>query len=92
MNASLLIPLVVAGLSGGGFVVNEWSHGEMAEAMGLGHHHMLDYDGVHCAAHNNATQGQMHAAHMHGNSSVPHDGCAGGAAMHGGAGDGGMMR
>lgn len=57
----LVLPLAVAATFGGGFLMNEWSHGGMAEAMGLGHHHMLDYGGVHCLP---PDDGARLAAHM----------------------------
>lgn len=82
LTAGLAIPVVLATAFGGAFMVNEWSHGAMAEAAGMGHRHMLDYAGVHCAAHDGAQAG-AHAAHMHGNATMPHGQCAGGAAMHG---------
>ncbi|MGQ0536630.1 MAG: hypothetical protein ACT4PT_11220 [Methanobacteriota archaeon] len=89
MDASLLVPLALAGLAGAGFVVNEWSHGAMAESGGLGHRHLLDHGGYHCATHDGA-RGTEHVAHMHGNTTaVPHEACPGGAAMHGGGMHGG---
>ena len=75
------VPVVLATAFGGAFMVNEWSHGGLSEAVGLGHHHMLDYSGVHCAAHG-GDQAMAHAAHMHGAAPVAHDACPGGAAMH----------
>lgn len=90
----LLVPLGLAGLMTAGFAVNEWSHGGMAQTMGLGHHHMTDYGGYHCAMHDDADHAAHHLAHMHGNNTtMPHDGCPGGPAMHGAhGGQGGMMR
>lgn len=45
---------------------NEASHGEVAEMMGFGHHHMADYGGYHCSGHNGSTHAGQHAEHMHG--------------------------
>jgi len=49
--AGVGLPLALAAVFGGGFLVNEWSQGTMAEAMGLGHHHALDPGPGHCAQH-----------------------------------------
>lgn len=87
MQAVLALPVALAALFGTGFLANEWSHGAMSEAVGLGHHHVLDYGGYHCAGHGDAEHGAHHAAHMHGNASRPHQGCAG---MHAGNDAGGM--
>lgn len=58
--------LAVAGLLALLFVVNELGHGAVAETVGLGHHHMLDYGGYHCAGHD-TPDGARHMQHMHGN-------------------------
>ena len=80
MDALVALPLALALLAGGGFIVNEWSHGGLSEAAGLGHHHLADDDAWHCA-HGDAAgmdpahacpAGASHAAMEH-------------AAMHGGA-------
>lgn len=88
MHASLAAPLVLAALLGAATVSNEWSHGAMSEAMGFGHHHLLDAGGYHCVSHDDAALGAAHVAHMHGNASAgavhPHMNCPGGAGMHGG--------
>lgn len=95
MQALLVIPMVATALAGTGFLANEWSHGGLSEAMGMGHHHMLDFAGMHCAAHGDPALGAAHMAHMHGNASMPHDGCPGGPGMHRqgmmGTGNGTMM-
>lgn len=62
-------------------MVNEASHGGMAEAMGLGHRHMTDVGGYHCASHA-GEHGAHHVAHMHNETRAAHDGCPGGSAMH----------
>ncbi|HEX9817157.1 MAG TPA: hypothetical protein VGB18_09270, partial [Candidatus Thermoplasmatota archaeon] len=51
MQPMILAPLIVTLVAGGGFVVNEWSHGGLSESMGMGHHHMLDYDDPSCEKH-----------------------------------------
>lgn len=87
----LAVPLLVTGVAAGAFLMNEWSHGGVSEAMGLGHRHMLDYGGYHCAAHDDPELGAMHMAHMHGNAAMPHASCPGSAGMHSGMMAGGMM-
>jgi len=70
MNVAIALPVLLSMAFGGAFVVNEWSHGGVSEAMGLGHHHMLDYAQMHCS----------HAAmHMDANATYldPHSRCAG---------------
>lgn len=85
---SVGIPLVLALALGSGFLANEWSHGGLSEAMGMGHNHMLDFGDYHCADHNDPQQGAMHMAHMHqADAPMPHDGCPGGSDMHNGMGD-----
>lgn len=71
MDAMVVVPLVLALLAGGGFVLNEWSHGAMSETMGLEHRHLSDDGGWHCGegrARANATCAHPGAAHapMHG--------------------------
>jgi hypothetical protein len=85
--------LGLAGLFTAGFAMNEWSHGGMTEMMGLGHHHMSDVGGYHCAMHDDAEHVTHHMSHMHGNNrTAPHDACPGGGTMHGPGGmSGGMM-
>ncbi len=56
--------LVVAGILMGGFAGNEMTHGGFSEAMGLGHHHMLDAEGIHCAGPGDPDW-EEHVAHMH---------------------------
>lgn len=41
LGLALAVPLAVACVATGLFLVNEWSHGAVAEAAGLGHHHLL---------------------------------------------------
>lgn len=43
MRAEIVVPLALALLLGGAFVVNEWSYGGLSEALGWGHHHLLDH-------------------------------------------------
>lgn len=78
--AIVIAPLIVASVAGGGFIVNEWSHGGLSEAMGMGHHHMLDYGRQHCAAMNgdaiHMTQVPAHEG-AHGDAAMPDpQGCA----------------
>lgn len=71
----LALILGIAGALAAGFAGNEMAHGGMAEAMGLGHRHMMDYDGAHCAAMDGA-MGAQHLQHMHrGDPSASHMGC-----------------
>jgi hypothetical protein len=83
LSPGLAMPVVLAAAFSGGFLVNEWSHGSLAETTGLGHHHMLDHGGHHCAAHDDAERAAYHVAHMHGSEPVAHAACTGGPAMHG---------
>lgn len=48
-----------------GFGANEMTHGGVAGTMGLGHHHMLDYGGYHCADHHDDAVAGDHFEHMH---------------------------
>ncbi|HLE97782.1 MAG TPA: hypothetical protein VI997_10465 [Candidatus Thermoplasmatota archaeon] len=47
MTMPLAVPIALTVLFGSGFLVNEWSHGALSEAMGLGHHHMTVIDRCH---------------------------------------------
>lgn len=101
---AVLVPLALTGMLGTAFAANEWTHGGMSEAMGLGHRHMMDYGAYHCVDHADAMHAAMHLQHMHGNvtmrdaqgnmmfgnATMPHMACAGGAGMHG-AMSNGMM-
>jgi hypothetical protein len=83
MANPVLLPLALAAIFGAFFVGNEWSHGGFAEAMGLGHRHLFDHGGHHCASHDDAAVGAKHMEHMHdGNRTVTHGLCPGGARMH----------
>lgn len=53
---------------------NEMTHGGFAQAMGVGHHHMADYGGYHCAGPNDADWAR-HVDHMHGGSTDFEDHC-----------------
>lgn len=89
----MMAALVVSGVAGAGFMANEMTHGGMAETMGMGHHHLADYGGYHCASHD-GSEGMHHMEHMHGENFTAHSGCNGGAPMHGdrmGGMQGGMM-
>jgi len=77
MLAPQLIAAIVAGVTMTGFAANEMSHGAMAEALGMGHHHMTDQGGYHCAGPSDA-QWAQHVSHMHGNSTAFGDHCSNG--------------
>lgn len=64
-------------------MANEATHGGVSEMMGLGHHHMADYGGYHCASHD-GTHGHHHVEHMHNETRTAHEDCPGGSGMHGG--------
>lgn len=87
MQPNPLVPLVLTTLLGATGLANEWSHGAVSEAIGFGHHHLLDTGGYHCVSHADANQAARHQAHMHANatngSDHPHANCPGGASMHG---------
>lgn len=101
---ALAVPLGLAAVLGTAFAANEWTHGDVAGAMGLGHRHMLDYGGYHCVDHADVQHADHHRAHLHGNvtmadaqgaamfgtATMPHGSCPGGAAMHDGTMTGGM--
>ena len=65
MMETVYVLLIAAGLLTV-LVVNEAGHGAVAEATGFGHHHMFDYGGYHCAAHDDAEHARYHYEHMHG--------------------------
>lgn len=71
---NLVYVLIAAGIMMGGFGANEASHGSLAEGMGLGHHHMSDYGGYHCAGPDDAHWGQ-HVDHMHDGATESQDHC-----------------
>jgi hypothetical protein len=77
----MLGALIVSGMAGFGVMANEGTHGGMAEAMGLGHHHMTDVGGYHCASHS-GPDAQRHMDHMHNETMVHHENCSGGSSMH----------
>lgn len=58
--------LILAGALAFTFGANEISHGEVADTVGFGHQHMLDYDGYHCAPHDDEAHREHHYEHMHG--------------------------
>lgn len=80
MNTALAVMLATLGLlSGVGVVGNEATHGGWAQSMGLGHHHLADYDGHHCTSH----ASPAHMRHMHNGTFTDHQHCPGGVNMHG---------
>jgi hypothetical protein len=70
-----LIAAIAAGMMMTGFAANEMTHGGMAESMGMGHQHMLDHGGYHCAEPGSA-HWENHEAHMHDGNMTDH--CGGG--------------
>lgn len=40
MANPILLPIVLMALTGGTFLLNEWTHGGVSEAMGMGTHHL----------------------------------------------------
>jgi hypothetical protein len=64
MLAPQILAVALAGVLFAGFAVNEMSHGAMAEMMGLGHRHMLDHGGYHCAEPT-SEHWERHQSHMH---------------------------
>lgn len=81
LKTSLLAALGVGGIAAMGTMVNEGTHGDVAEMMGFGHHHMADYGGYHCASHM-GEEGDEHFRHMHEDHETRHDDCPGGGDMH----------
>jgi hypothetical protein len=86
-----ILPTILAGLFMAGFAGNEATHGGFAEAMGMGHRHMLDNGGYHCVDHDDPEHGPHHMEHMHGDEPMRHEMCPGGAGMHRHNGMGGGM-
>ena len=78
---NLIVALAIAGLAGMGTMANEGTHGGVAEMMGLGHQHMTDVGGYHCASHM-GDHGQEHMEHMHEEHPMDHSSCPGGSGMH----------
>lgn len=77
--------LAASGLLLAGFAGNEVSHGGWSEAMGLGHHHVTDSGGYHCAGPDNAEHWDHHVEHMHGgNATAYEDHCGADHMGHGG--------
>lgn len=106
MPPTQMMALIAAGLLAFTFGANEAMHGDVAEAMGAGHQHMLDYGDYHCAPHDHAEHGDHHMEHMHAGSNgtstngthhhdVDHSECPGGGHMgpghHGGDGHMGSL-
>jgi hypothetical protein len=81
MHAAVLAALVVSGVAGLGTMANEATHGGVSEMMGMGHHHMTDMGGYHCASHV-GEHGSQHMDHMHDETHMAHDNCPGGSDMH----------
>lgn len=81
MQTGMMAALIVSGVAGTGMMANEATHGGMSEMMGMGHNHMSDVGGYHCASHNGG-QGSQHMQHMHNQTMAAHGSCPGGASMH----------
>jgi hypothetical protein len=81
LSTNVIAALAIGGLAALGTLVNEGTHGGLAETMGMGHHHLSDYGGYHCASHE-GPDGGMHMEHMHGDHPMDHEDCPGGAGMH----------
>lgn len=81
MQTGMVAALVVSGVAGVGMMANEMTHGGVSETMGLGHQHMADYGGYHCASHM-GEHGAHHVEHMHNETHMDHGNCPGGASMH----------
>lgn len=60
-----------------GVGANEANHGALSEWMGLGHHHLTDHGGVHCASPGEPDW-DRHVEHVHhGGQNGTHDHCDG---------------
>jgi hypothetical protein len=75
MVAPQLIAAIASAVMMTGFAANEMSHGGFADAMGMGHQHMADWGGYHCAGPDDAHWAD-HVEHMHGNSTGFEDHCS----------------
>lgn len=64
MPPTLLAAALVTALGATGFVANEASHGQMAETMGFGHHHMMDDAQRHCPMMQNGTMDRSQCESM----------------------------
>lgn len=71
-SLALVILLTLATAFGGAFAMNEWSHGGVSEAFGLGHHHLLDWGGAPCG-HHDKEHDAGHHADAHANGSAHHE-------------------
>jgi hypothetical protein len=81
LATNLIAALAIGGLAAVGAMANEATHGGVSEMMGMGHHHMADVGGYHCASHMDE-HGEHHMEHMHEEHPMDHDSCPGGSGMH----------
>ncbi len=81
-DAVLAVLAGITLLASCGIVTNEAGHGMLSEAMGMGHHHIADYGGYHCANHDTTPLGEQHMNHMHKQHTSTHNHCQGGKEMH----------
>ncbi len=81
-SIALLSAFAAILVAGAGAIANESTHGQVAEGMGLGHQHMLDYGGYHCTSHEAPNEGPHHIEHMHEQHPANHASCPGGQRMH----------
>lgn len=79
ISVQVAVVCLVGFASGTAFVVNETTHGGMAEFIGFGHHHLSDSGGYHCVDHASLT----HVQHMHNGTATDHSHCPGGLTIHG---------
>lgn len=64
VSSTVLAATLVTALGATGFMANEASHGQMAEAMDFGHHHMMDDAERHCPMMQNGTMDRSQCASM----------------------------
>lgn len=75
MRTMTILPLLVALLLGGAFIVNEWSYGALSETMGVGRHHLLSRprpchghdDGLHGVTGHHTDPGEGDGCSAHSN-------------------------
>lgn len=91
MIAPATIAILMSGVLMTGFAANEFSQGDLAEGLGFGHHHMLDWGGYHCAEPGDEAW-EQHEEHMHNGTHANEEHC-GAPHMQDGwhHGHGGMM-
>lgn len=83
MIQTTFVLMAVSGLMLAGVGANEMTHGGVAEGTGLGHQHMADYGGYHCADPEDMDW-ERHQEHMHADGQTAHCGDGHMDGMHGG--------